>query len=100
MERTRRVGTFSLGVVLVVYGVLFLLHLFFPALPYTLIMHLWPCILIILGIEILVATTVRKNERFTYDFAAICIICILSLFAVMMAGLDYAITNQLIHIYN
>ncbi len=95
MERTRRVGTISLGLVLVLFGILFLLHLFFPALPYTLIMQFWPCIFIFLGAEILFCTVIKKDTDFKYDFGAIVIICMLSLFAMGMACMDYIITSQI-----
>ena len=51
--RERRIGTITMGVCLVVFGVLFLVHIFGGFLNYELIFHLWPLILIGLGMEIL-----------------------------------------------
>ena len=41
-ERVHRVGTVTFGVVLILFGILFLLHLFFPVLEYRFIFRLWP----------------------------------------------------------
>ena len=54
--RERRIGTITMGVCLVVFGVLFLVHIFGGFLNYELIFHLWPLILIGLGMEILFYT--------------------------------------------
>lgn len=51
--RQRRIGTITLGISLVVFGILFLIHIFGGVLNYMLIFHLWPLILIVLGGEIL-----------------------------------------------
>ena len=47
--RQRRIGTITLGISLVVFGILFLIHIFGGVLNYMLIFHLWPLILIVLG---------------------------------------------------
>ena len=44
--RERKIGTITMGVCLVVFGVLFLVHIFGGFLNYELIFHLWPLILI------------------------------------------------------
>ena len=54
--RERRIGTITMGVCLVVFGVLFLVLIFGGFLNYELIFHLWPLILIGLGMEILFYT--------------------------------------------
>ncbi len=51
--RTHRVGSITLGSTLVLFGILFLVHLFVPVLTYEIIFHIWPCIFLLLGIEIL-----------------------------------------------
>lgn len=94
MIRSRRVGTFTLGIVLFLMGALLLLHLFFPALNYVLIFHLWPCIFIILGIEIIVSLFWKKEDVFKYDFAAIAIIILMVMFTMGMALVDFVITHD------
>ena len=64
--RTHRVGSITLGSALVLFGILFLVHLFVPVLTYEIIFHIWPCIFILLGIEILLANR-KKNVEFVYD---------------------------------
>lgn len=50
MLKGRRIGTFTAGISLVAFGVLFLVHIFNPALNYRFIFTLWPVILILLGL--------------------------------------------------
>ena len=52
-----RVGTITAGITLVLTGVLFLVRLFFPFFdPYEVI-RFWPVLLIMLGIEVLLASS-------------------------------------------
>lgn len=83
---THRVGTITCGLVLVAFGIMFLLHQIFPMLSYEFIYNMWPVVLIVLGVEIL-ASTIRKNEeqmRFVYDFPAVLLIMTMLLFAMLM----------------
>lgn len=92
--RTHRVGTVTFGLVLVVMGVLFLLQMIFPALDYVLIFRLWPLIFISLGVEVLFSSR-RVEERVVYDGAAIFLLILLVLFAMGMAGMDWAFTHAI-----
>lgn len=97
--RTRRVGTVTFGLVLVVMGALFLLRLFFPALDYLLIFRLWPLVFISLGVEVLISSY-RAEERLIYDGAAVFLLILLVFFAMGMAGMDFVFThaeNQVIY---
>lgn len=96
----RRIGTFTLGMCLLVFGVLFLVHLFFPVINYTMIFHVWPIIFILLGGEILYFSTTAPKKHFHYDFAAILIIFLLSCFAMGMAGVEWILKyySEYIHI--
>lgn len=87
--KQRRVGTVTLGAILVLYGIVFLLHSFIEGMSYYLIFRLWPIIFVALGIEVLISSIRFKEQEFKYDFAAIIIICILIVFAMGMAGLDW-----------
>ena len=51
--RVHRVGTVTFGCILIVFGSLFLAHVFIPVLSYAFIFRLWPFILILLGVEVL-----------------------------------------------
>ncbi len=93
MLKGRRVGTFTSGIVLVVFGVLFLLHTMFRNIDYAFIFSLWPIILILLGIEIVISYAVNKNETMRYDGGAIALMIILALFAMCMGAVQFAIEN-------
>ena len=97
--RTHRVGTFTLGGMLVVFGVLFMLRLFFSALSYDIIFKLWPIIFIFLGIEILIANFNQKeNSKLVYDKTAFALIIILSFFAMGMAIAEFCLNYAGTHI--
>lgn len=87
--KQRRVGTLTLGIVLVMYGVLFLIHTFCSSLKYYYIFKFWPVILLILGCEILYCTLRYRDEKFIYDFAAIIMIAMVMVFAMGMAAADW-----------
>ena len=92
--KQRRVGTITLGGILILYGVAFLLHTFVEGISYYLIFRLWPVIFLALGIEVLFASINWKEQEFKYDFAAIIIVCILVVFAMGMAGLDWMYAHE------
>lgn len=89
--KTHRVGTFTAGLLLVLFGVMFLVHLFVPAVSYLFIFRCWPGVLILLGIELLIAS--RNMEEVTYDKGAIFLILVLAFFAMGMAGADLVIQH-------
>lgn len=72
--RQRRIGTITLGVSLVLFGILFMIRIFGGVLNYTLIFHLWPLILVALGMEILYYSCLAPEKAGAYDFAAIIIL--------------------------
>ena len=82
-----RVGCLTFGVTMIGIGVLFLMHVVFPELHYEYILRLWPCIFIILGLEILVANH-KENVKFVYDKGSIFLIFMVLLFAMCMACVD------------
>lgn len=94
MIKGRRVGTFTTGIVLVIFGTLFLLRLTAFNVDYLLIASLWPLVLILLGIEIIIAYLINKEEIMKYDFAAIILIIVLSFFAMGMGCMEYVITHM------
>lgn len=94
--RTRRVGSVTFGLTLIVFGVLFLVHMAAPSLNYEMIFNCWPVVFVLLGIEILVEN--RKSNvdgyKFVYDFPAILMLALMLFFAMMMAVVDCAIQYQ------
>ncbi len=95
MLKGRRVGTLTAGIILVVFGVLFLLRLAITDLNISLIASFWPLILVLLGIEIIVAYIINKDDKMKYDFSAIILVIILAFFAMGMGGVEFIITHSL-----
>lgn len=89
---THRTGTITFGITLIFFGVLFLVHMVFPALDYEMIFRLWPCILILLGVEVLLANR-KEQVQFVYDRGAIVLLILLMFFAMTMAGIDVMYTH-------
>jgi uncharacterized membrane protein HdeD (DUF308 family) len=89
MLKGRRVGTLTAGIVLVVFGILFLIRIVFPGFELKTIVSLWPLILVFLGIEMIAAYMVNKEERIKYDGGAILLVILLSFFAMGMAGVEF-----------
>ena len=93
MIKGRRVGTLTAGIVLVVFGVLFLLRLVTNNINIHLITSLWPLILVSVGIEIIAAYIINKEEKIQYDFGAIILVIILVFFAMGMGGAEFIISH-------
>ncbi|MFT5871557.1 MAG: hypothetical protein ACI8WT_000477 [Clostridium sp.] len=93
MTKGRLVGTFTSGIILVIFGIMFIMRLIYPSINYLKIASMWPLVLILLGIEIIVAYLINKQEIIKYDFHAIILIIILSVFAMGMGCMEYVITN-------
>lgn len=94
--KTRRVGSVTFGLTLIVFGVLFLVHTALPSLNYEMIFRCWPVVFVLLGIEILVEN--RKSNaaeyKFVYDFPAILMLLLLLFFAMIMAVVDCAVQYE------
>lgn len=94
--RTHRIGSVTFGASLVLFGVLFLVRLLFPALKYTFIFHLWPIVFIMLGVEILIETH-REGIQVVYDKAAIFMMIILLIFAMGLGAADWCLNEYQQH---
>lgn len=102
--RIHRIGTVTFGIVLVAGGLLFLTRLFWPDLNYEVIWHLWPVILILLGIEVLWGSRNKNYEirdekgelveqsRIIYDVPAIILMVVLTFFSMIMGMIEWAYT--------
>lgn len=88
----RKTGTVTLGISLVGLGVLFLIHQFFPFLTFQILMMVWPCILILLGIEILVSYFINRDAPLRFDGVSIVLIVLLTLFSLGMAAVSFAVS--------
>lgn len=94
--KVRRVGSVTLGLTLICYGILFLLHIFMPELEYSAIFRLWPVVFILLGGEILIENHAdRRGDkyRFVYDFPAVLMLGAMLFFAMVMAVVDLAMAH-------
>lgn len=77
----KRVGSVTLGLTLVVFGVLFLLSAFIRSLNYLEIIKFWPVIFISLGIEMLVHAFSKDAEKAKLDVPSCLMTCVLMLFS-------------------
>ncbi len=84
----RRVGSVTLGLALVGFGVLFCLHTFLNIISYAWIFRLWPLMLVCLGIEVLFSLR-KQQEGCVYDKAAVFLLICLTLFCLGMACADH-----------
>lgn len=98
MIRIHRVGTLTLGAMLIAFGSLFLLHLFIAGITYDMIVRIWPIIFIFLGFEILIANFRQKGEKLLYDKTSFVLIIVLSFFAMGMAIVQSCIEYAGAHI--
>ncbi len=94
MTKLHRVGTLTLGGMLIAFGTLFLLHIFIPIITFDIIFKLWPIVFIFLGLEILIANFRQKQESLLYDKTAFALIIVLSFFAMGMAIVEFCIENN------
>ena len=100
MLKGRRVGTFTAGLVLIIFGVLFIIRPFLSAINLNIIASLWPIILVLLGVEIIVAYIINNDDKVKYDAAAIILIMTLACFAMGMAGVEFIINHNYIYFNN
>ena len=99
MTKNRRVGTLSAGISLVVFGMLYLLHMVIPAITFRLIASLWPAVLILLGIEMILAYIINKEDRMRYDAGSVILILVLAIFSICMAAFQTAMDCHWIRVF-
>lgn len=78
----RRVGTFTFGVTLVAFGLWMLASLLLPELDLSWGLKLSPLVLVLLGIEVLLAA--RRNSAIKYDWAGMVLCCLIVLTALTL----------------
>ena len=86
--RTHKVGTVTLGIMLILFGVLFLIHLWTGALSFHIIFDLWPLVFLFLGAEVFLSLLPLSNTEFRLDGWSIVLLCVLMLFAMAMGAAD------------
>lgn len=90
--RIRKVGSITCGILMIFFGILFMVHMFLPALSLGIIMKLWPLILIALGGEMIAANIQKEEEEMLkYDKGAIVLVFLLTCFSVGMGIVEYCI---------
>lgn len=89
--RTRRVGSVTCGILMIFFGILFMIHMFYPPLSLEVIMRLWPLIFICLGSEMVASNLHREEEKeeiLKYDKGAVFLVFLLAAFAVFMGMIE------------
>ena len=95
--RIRKVGSITCGMVRIIFGGMFLVHMFYPPLSLSLIMKLWPLVLIALGCEMLLANARKGEEQeevLKYDGGAIFLVFLLTCFSVGMGIIEWIMSNM------
>lgn len=89
--RTRRVGTISMAIVLIAFGLLLFIAQFSKIAAIDIIIKVWPMILILIGIEILyfVHKNKDKDNNFTirYDIFSMFIVFVILIINIGIYGL-------------
>lgn len=80
--KSRRVGTLTFGILMIVLGVLYLCITVFNLPIEKYVINLWPLILISLGIETLVLDrlSLKNNVELKYDFISFVLIIVMVVF--------------------
>lgn len=86
-NETRRVGTFTLGVVLVICGIWMMATMFYPRLDLAWVLKGSPLILISLGVETLLSA--RSGGKVKYDWLGMILCFILVCAALCLYAIAY-----------
>lgn len=82
------------GVLLILYGVLFVIHFFIPGLSYEMIFRFWPVILIALGVEMILSERKKAEDvLLKYDVGAIILTIVLAFFAMGMGVVEFCMEH-------
>ena len=88
----RRVGTFTFGVTLVVFGLWMLAALLLPELDLLWVLKLSPLVLVLLGIEVLLAA--RKSSAIKYDWVGMLLCMVIVLTALSLFAATWWVTRD------
>ena len=89
--RIHRVGSITAGISMVVFGILCIMQHFVNVLDYSVILSLWPLIVIGMGVEILLSSS--SNRQFVYDKASVFLLFVMSGFAMCMAIAEWSVRH-------
>ncbi len=92
-SKTRRIGTATLGMGLVAFGILFLIRTFVPAFSYIWLVRLSPLLLISLGLETLLSLRSTENTKWLYDKTAVFLMIALTCFALVLSAGEWVWTH-------
>ena len=93
-RRVRRVGTFTMGLVLVAAGAVITAFFFNPSMDILTVMKFSPLILVALGLEVLMSAFTAKKEKLKYDFLSM-FVC----FVLICASAGVAVCVPLMRYY-
>ena len=98
--RTHKVGTITLGMTLIICGIVFLLQMVIPVMTFSMVCRFWPLIFIILGLEILISNWRDKEGTFVYDKGSIFLTFLVTGFAMILGLISQIVTyaSQSIHV--
>lgn len=89
--RIHRVGSITTGISMVVFGILCIMQHFVNVLDYSVILSLWPLIVIGMGVEILLSSS--SNRQFVYDKASVFLLFVMAGFAMCMAIAEWSVRH-------
>ena len=84
--KTRRVGTITVGICMVSFGVMFLFCSVFKIIKYQVVFALWPVIIIALGVEMLIYSGFKG--KLIYDKGSVWIMILMLFLSGGMATVD------------
>lgn len=88
--RVRRVGTFTMGVTMILVGLLIVCSLFGWGIPLEWVFRFSPLILVALGVEVLVGAF-SKGAKLKYDFLSIVVCGLLTLAALAFSAVPFVL---------
>lgn len=86
--KTRRVGTFTAGIALILFGVMLAISAFVQSMDFSIIFKLWPFVILSFGVEVLVFAFLNKEDKFRYDGASIFLLVFVVLSSMGMAVVE------------
>jgi len=94
--KTKRVGTVTAGISLILFGTVFLIYTITNSTQFlSYALSLWPCILIVLGFEIIISMKIKCDVERKVDFASLALMFMSIIFAYVCELVKIAITYQL-----
>lgn len=93
-RKVRRVGTFTMGICLVVAGIALVINMFRPGWNMLYLFRLAPLVLVALGAELLVASATKGDTKLKYDFLS-AVLCVFLLAAGFIGAAGVKLTEYI-----